>query len=236
MLELLVEEGPVGQPGERIEERLSPQLLLELTLSGDVQQIALEVERLAGIVEHDDAVVANPDDAAVACDEAVLETQRLVRSMGAGVCREHAIAIVRMQRSDEEVRIVAPLLDRVAEQRLDLATREDVRAAFVQGVHVDHERQLFDERAVTPLDLPSLDVPRRSGGRGIRAALHQTEIGPNPLVAVTPKGDLRLKKSRFRARLDFCLLIPRHPRLERICPPSAQLPRFASASIRSRRV
>src|SRR5439155_23452183 len=116
-----------------------------------------------------------------------------VRSMGAGVGREHPVAIVRMQRADEEVRIVAPLRDRVAEQGLDLATREDVRAALVQSIHVDHERQLLDERAVTTLDLASLAVRRRSDCRAFHAAVHQTEIGPNGPAAVTQKGDLRVQ-------------------------------------------
>ena len=191
VLELLVEEGAVGEPGERIEECLQPELLLQLPLGGDVEQVALQVERLAVVPEYDDAVVANPDDGLVACNEAVLETQRLVRPVGAGVRGEHAIAVIRMQSANEEVRIIAPLLDGVAEQRLDLATREDVGAALVQRVDVDDERQLLDERAVAPLDLSSLALHRRSGGHAIDAAVHQTEIGPNGLLAVTPKGDSR---------------------------------------------
>ena len=62
VLELLVEEGAVGEPGERIEQRLPPELLLQLALGGDVEQVALQVERLAVVPEDDDAVVANPDD------------------------------------------------------------------------------------------------------------------------------------------------------------------------------
>ena len=60
MLELLVEEGAVGEPRERIEQRLQPKLLLQLPLGGDVEQVALQVERLAVVPEYDDAVVANP--------------------------------------------------------------------------------------------------------------------------------------------------------------------------------
>ena len=121
MLELLVEEGAVREPRERIEERLQPELLLQLPLGGDVEQVALQVERLAVVPEDDDAVVANPDDGPVSRDQPVLEAQRLVRRVSARVRGENAIAIIRMQGANEEVRLIPPLLDRVAEQRLDPA-------------------------------------------------------------------------------------------------------------------
>ena len=184
-----------ARPGERIEERLQPELLLQLPLGGDVEQVALQVERLAVVPQDDDPVVANPDNGLVACDEPVLETQRLVRSVSARVRGEHAIAIIGMQGANEEVRIIPPLLDGVAEQRLDPAAREDVGAALVQSVDVDDERQLLDERAVTPLDLSSLALYRRGGSHAIDAAVHHTEIGPTGRRAVTPKGDLRGSQS-----------------------------------------
>ena len=179
----------MARPVSGIEQSLAPQLLLQLALGGDVEHVPLQVERRTVVVEHDTAVVANPDDAAVPCDQAILEAQGLVRAMGACVRGEHPVAVVGMKRANEEVRIVPPLLDGVAEQRLDLAAREDVRAGFVQRVDVDHEGQLFDERAVAPLDLPSFAVNRRSGAVPVDAAVHQTEIGRNALPALTPKGD-----------------------------------------------
>jgi hypothetical protein len=60
---------------------------------------------------------------------------------------------------------------------------------LVEGVDVDHQGQLFDERAVAPLDLPSFAVNRRSGAVPVDAAVHQTEIGRNEPRALTPKGD-----------------------------------------------
>ena len=95
-----------------------------------------------------------------------------------GVRSEHAVSVVRMKCANEEIRIVAPLLDGVAEQRFDLIAREDVGAALVERVDIDHERQLLDERAVAPLDFPSFALLRRIGGRAIGAAVHQTQIGP----------------------------------------------------------
>ena len=53
MLQLLVEEGSVREAREWVEERLLAQLLLELPLGGDVEDVALQVQRLAGLVEDD---------------------------------------------------------------------------------------------------------------------------------------------------------------------------------------
>ena len=162
VLELLVEEGTVRKAGERVEERLLPQLLLRLALGGDV--------------EDDDALVADPDDAAVAGREPVLEAQRLMSAMRARVGGEDALPVVRVQRADEQVAVVLPLLDRVAQQRLDLRAREDVRARLVEGVDVDDERELLNERSVAPLDLAGIRR-RLVRSRGRSAAVHSAWIG-----------------------------------------------------------
>jgi len=57
-----------------------------------------------------------------------------------GVCGEHAVSVVRVKCANEEIGIVAPLLDGVAEQRFDVIAREDVGAALVERVDVNHER------------------------------------------------------------------------------------------------
>ena len=66
--EALVEEGPVGEAGQRVVEGLLPQLQFGLALARDVEEVALEVERLAVVVEDDDPFVAKPDDSAAAGD------------------------------------------------------------------------------------------------------------------------------------------------------------------------
>ena len=66
----------------------------------------------------------------------------------AGVNREHALTVLGVERPHEEVSLGEPLRRRVAEQRLDLRAREDVRARLVEGVDVDDERELFDQRPV----------------------------------------------------------------------------------------
>ena len=153
VLELLLEERPVRKAGQRVVQRQLPELLLRLALRGDVEQVALQVERPVVVVTDDDAFVADPHDAAVLRDQAILDAQRIVRGMGVGVRREHTIAIVRVQRAHEEIRVGKPLVGRVAEQRLDLTAGEDVRALRVERVDVDDQGQLLDERAVAPHDV-----------------------------------------------------------------------------------
>ena len=153
VLQPLVEEGSVRQAGQRVVEGELPQLLLGLALARDVEEVALEVERLALVVEHDDALVAEVDDAPVAGDEAVLEAERLVRLVRVHVGGEHALAVLGVEQPAEQLRIRGPLVDAVTEHRLDLAAREDVRADRVQLVDVDDERELLDQGAIAAADL-----------------------------------------------------------------------------------
>jgi hypothetical protein len=105
------------------------------------------------------------------------------------VCGEDVVTVVGVQRADEKIRIVPPFLHAVAEQRLDLVARKDVRARFVERIHIDDEWELLHERAVATLDLASFVVHCRSRGRRVHAALHETEIGRKGVTALTPKGD-----------------------------------------------
>ena len=103
MLELLVEERAVGEARQRVVERQLPELLLRLPLGGDIEQVALEIQRGPVVVDDDDAFVPDPDDPSVSGDQPILETQRIVCPMGAGMSRQHALAIVRVQQPDEEI-------------------------------------------------------------------------------------------------------------------------------------
>ena len=105
------------------------------------------------LVDDDDAFVAKPDDPSVAGDEAVFEAERLVRVVGARVGGEHTLAVVRVEQAREQVRLRLPFLDGVAEERLDLPARKDVRADLIERVDIDHERQLLDQGPVTASDV-----------------------------------------------------------------------------------
>src|SRR6478672_2494825 len=89
--EALVEEGPVGEAGQRVVEGLLPQLQLGLALARDVEEVALQVERLPVVVKDDDSFIAQPDDSAAAGDEAVLDAERLMRLMRVRMGLEHAL-------------------------------------------------------------------------------------------------------------------------------------------------
>ena len=82
--------------------------------------------------------------------------------MRASVRVEHAVAIVGMKRTDEQRSVGGPLLDGVAEQRLDLAAREDVGALGIELVHVHDERELFDEDSVAAQHVQDVTVATSS--------------------------------------------------------------------------
>jgi hypothetical protein len=67
---------------------------------------------------------------------------------------EHALAVVLVEQAREQVGVGLPLLHAVAEEGLDLRTREDVGADRVECVDVDDQRQLLDQRAIAAADLP----------------------------------------------------------------------------------
>src|SRR5436190_2802521 len=152
--EALVEEGPVGEAGQRVVEGLLPQLQFGLALARDVEEVALEVERLTVVVEDDDPFVAKPDDSAAAGDQAVLDAERLVRLMRMRMGGEHALAVVLVEQSREQVGVGLPFLHAVTEEGFDLWAREDVGADRVECVDVDDERELLDQRAIAAADLP----------------------------------------------------------------------------------
>ena len=107
VLEPLVEEGAVRQAGQRVVQGELPQLVLRFALARDVEQVAVEVERPPVVVDNDDALVAEMDDAPVTGDEPILEAERLVRLVRAHVGVEHALAVFRMEQAREELGSVA---------------------------------------------------------------------------------------------------------------------------------
>ena len=156
MVEPLGEMDTVRKTGQRVVERLATELFLRFALGRDVEQIALQMERLSVLVRDDHALVSNPDPAAVTGAQAVLDAQRLVRPVRPGVSGEDAVAVFGMQKLDEEQLVGMPVRDRVAEDVLDLTAGEDVRADSVEGVGIDDKRKLFHERAIPPVDLAAL--------------------------------------------------------------------------------
>src|SRR5438093_1005596 len=113
----------------------------------DVEEISLAAHRLAaGIPEHNRGV-AEPHRSSVSRDQPVLGRQRNSVRAGLRVLDQDTLAIVGMQRLDEERRVAAPLLDRVAEKVLHLRARVDARALVVECVHVRDQGKMLDQRA-----------------------------------------------------------------------------------------
>ena len=96
--EPFVEEGAIREAGQRVVERELPKLYLRLALARDVEEVALQVERLPVLVEHDHALVPEPDDAPVTGDQAVLEAEGLVRLLRVRVGGEHPVTVVRVEQ------------------------------------------------------------------------------------------------------------------------------------------
>ena len=177
--ETVVEVRAVREPRQRVVQRLPAKRFLRLALGRDVEQVALQIHRRAVLVGDDDAGVADPHVVAVARLQAVLGVERLVRRVRVLVRLEHTRLVLRMQKLHEQVAVVAPVLDGVAEQPFDLAAREDVRARRIERVDVDDERQLLDERAVATVELAALagcGLALEDDARDARGHLHHFEL------------------------------------------------------------
>ena len=186
--EPLVEEGSVRQAGQRVVQRELAQLFLGLALFRDVEQVALEVDRLSLLVEHDDTLVAQVDHASVAGDEPVLEAERLASLVRVHMRGEDALAVLRVEQPREELRVRRPFLDAVAEDRLDLPAREDVRADRIDLVEIDDERELLDQRAITPEDLVRGQVVVAARAKRERHRRHSTKSATFVVVGSPGRG------------------------------------------------
>ncbi len=159
-----VEDGPIARQDrddvrrvlhQGAEAHLAPaNRLLGLLLLSDVEHDAVPEAGAAGLVRHQHRVVTEPDDLAVAGEQAVLDAERLAGPLGAAVFREHAIAVIGVEETLPEVRSGDPLVRRVAENRFDLGADVDDRPGlvrFVQRLGVGDHRQVLDQRAVLGL-------------------------------------------------------------------------------------
>jgi hypothetical protein len=73
------------------------------------------VERLAALVAHEHGSVEHGDRAAFLRHHAILGVERIPELAGICDLGEHAVAVVRVEDLREEVRVLEPLRDRVAE-------------------------------------------------------------------------------------------------------------------------
>lgn len=139
-------------------EALLGALELELgaLLAGDVEDRALEDGTIAVRRTDQLARLPDPNRAAVARDEPVLERERLPRLAPARMSREHALAVVRMEDPREEAVILLPVLHRVAHRLHDARAGIEVRGRSIQTVNEDHDGKLLRDRPEAILALPRL--------------------------------------------------------------------------------
>ena len=185
-------------------------LLGELSL-GDVEQVALAVERLAGRVAHDHRLVVHPHHRPVGPHDAVLADERGAVDPGGLEPVEHAATVVLVDDLGEEVGILLPLRMRIAGDDVVLRAVVERRSALVERIDVDGERQLLDERAVAVLGIAEGCLRRPHGLLGLlaRGDLPHHAVDLVGTAAVGRHGDgLVVEPARPPGHVD-------HPVLER---------------------
>ena len=100
--EQALEPRAVPQAGERIRVRESLELVARLALCGDVEDVALPLDRIAVGVGDRGRLVANPDDPAVRAHDAVLAADLPVLRRLDRHLLDDAVEVVRVQDAFEE--------------------------------------------------------------------------------------------------------------------------------------
>ena len=129
---------------------LGLQLGLDHALAGDVEHHAMDQQPSVHVTRRR-RLVAEPDHMAVAGKQPVLGGEALAALLAGGELGDRAVPVLRMQRLGPAIRILEPLLGRIAEHRLDL--RADVAALRARLVDVHDAGQPFDQQSVAFLAL-----------------------------------------------------------------------------------
>ena len=179
-LEVIAEEHPVGQPGQRIVEGVVDELRLEALPVGRVDEQPLRhLPSALGVVRHRVGLVADPDLGAVAGEHPVLRAEGLAGPPVRLVRGDRGGPVVRVDPARPELRIVDELVGPVAEDADDL--RAHVGEATPVGhvgighVDVDGGGDVFDEHLQARPDLLGLTcAPLEVHGRAAQSA-HQDD-------------------------------------------------------------
>ena len=129
-------------------------LVLRRLPLADVEQIPLDAERPARLVQHRDGLLPHPDDTPVAREHAVAQADGLRRVHGVPL-GEDLVPVVRVDEPGEEAGISEPLVGGVADEPVDLRADER-RLPALEGPDVGDERQVLPERAVGRLGVAKL--------------------------------------------------------------------------------
>ena len=162
-LDVVAEEDPVREPGQRVVEGVVEELRLEPLAVRRVDEEALRDgparERLLG---HRERLVADPDLRAVAGDHPVLGPERPAGRPVLEVGRDGGLAIVGVDQARPELGVGDELLGSVAEDPLDLRAHvgqpATVRHAGVGHVDVHGGGDVLDEHPVARAGLGQLEL------------------------------------------------------------------------------
>jgi hypothetical protein len=149
----------------------------------DVDEEALSVERLAAGAANRRPFLADPDDAAVPREQAILRPNRCPLLAGMLDRCEKPLAVLRMQEPRKQVRLRGPFFRRVPEHRLDLPAYEERLAAIPRRVVPRCERERAHEVEMLALDRlqrfappPALIEPLLLGS--VQAPRHERRADP----------------------------------------------------------
>ena len=157
----------------------------------DVDEEAAPVERSPVRPAKRRPLLANPDNPSVAGEQPVLRVDRRSAPHSVLDLDQHALAVLRVQQSREEVRFSLPLVGRVSEHRLDLRADEPRRAAIAGLVRPRHERNALDEGSKALLTLVRLlDEPQ---------PLHEP-LALRPVEAIRDESCCERRRQRDRHR------------------------------------
>ncbi len=127
---------------------------LGLLLLSDVGHHAVPALN-AGLIEHQQRVVAHPDDVPVTVQQPVLgRSGRRLTVDDPRLLLNHLGAILGVQAARPQLGIVAPLLGRVAEDRLDLGAHVPPGAELAGVGGVQDRRHAVQESALVSLADP----------------------------------------------------------------------------------
>ena len=200
---MLAEEGPVGEPGQRIVEGVVEELGLQPLLFGRVDEQALgDATAAGGLVAHRVGLVVDPHDRAVGRDHPVVETKGLLGLPVVGERGDGRRPIVGVGQPRPQLGVCEERLGRVAEDGLDLwahvGEMPAVGDARVRDVDVDGGRDPLDEGLIPGVRLGALD----EGDLEVVARTPRVVEQATLLVDKEGLADARQQDHRERTHLD----------------------------------
>ena len=175
--EPVLEENPVRQTRQLVEEPHLAQRLLGQPLLGDVQDETPHEARLAVGPRQRAPFVAPPQHPPFAVEDAVLRGEASSRRAGVAELAQHPLAVLRVKPAYPHVRLREPLPRREARHREQLGAHVGAAAGVVRPGHVGERRDLLDQGSVA---IRRLRVGAAAGQARHRPTPLAQDGGPEP--------------------------------------------------------